>query len=263
MKAFNYLQRLVLSIIMLGAAVAAVAASPAHALTDETLNYKVMFKWGIIQKQAGRATLQLKAAPGEFVATLYARSEPWADHFYSLRDTLTSHMSHHDYLPTRYERIAHEDGTYARDVITMTQTGTLVTGHSVRYRRKKKETALTSSEITLEAEGPTVDLLSVFYYIRTIDFHSLSPGYQRVINIFSGKRKELLTIKFHGTETLDLDGVKYPTFHISFTFSDEKSSKTSDDIDTWIWANQSRIPLKLEGKLKVGKIRCLYTGSKP
>lgn len=226
----------------------------------ETLNYKVMFKWGIVQKQAGRATLQLKQQGNTFVATLFARSEPWADRFYSLRDTLTSTMSAADILPMRYERIAHEDGKYARDVITMTRQGNTVNGQSVRYRRKKDTDPVTTSTISLQADGPTVDLVSVFYYLRTINFATLTDGHSHTINIFSGKRKELLTITYHGKEDLKLNDTIYPTYRISFTFTDEKSSKTSDDIDTWIWANDTRIPLKLEGKLKVGKIRCLYTG---
>lgn len=250
--------RLLYTIIAALISVASCLATPK--LTDETLNYKVLFKWGLVQKQAGRATLKLRTSPGHFTATLYARSEPWADNFYSLRDTLISTMTAEDCLPTRYERIAHEDGKYARDVITMRRTGNLVDGHSIRYRRSKKDTGITSSEIKLKAEGPTVDLLSVFYYIRSIDFQQLTPGYKKVINIFSGKRKELLTITYHGKENLKLDGTEHPTFRISFTFTDERSSKTSDDIDTWISTDKSRIPLKLEGKLKIGKIRCLYTG---
>ena len=137
------------------------AATPPQ-FADEVLNYKVMFKWGLVNKQAGRATLSLHSEPDYFRATLYARSESWADHFYSLRDTLTSTMRRGDMLPVRYERIAHEDGKYARDVITMTINGELVTGHSVRYRRGRKTSAIGTTEIELEATGPTVDLLSVF-----------------------------------------------------------------------------------------------------
>ena len=238
------------------------AAESAKLPQSETLNYKVMFKWGLVQKQAGRATLQLIHSGNKYEATLFARSEPWADHFYSLRDTLISVMSATDFLPSHYERIAHEDGKYARDVIKITRTGNHFAGNSVRYRKRSSTAAMTSSTLSLNAEGPTVDLVSVFYYLRTINFASLIEGHKLTLNIFSGSRKELLTITYHGKEDLKLDNKVYPTYRISFAFTDESSSKTSDDIDTWIWANDSRIPLKLEGKLKVGKIRCLYTENK-
>ena len=60
--------------IILFAGVFLNAAAVTH-FEEETLNYKVMFKWGLVQKQAGRATLKLKSSPDAFVATLYARSE--------------------------------------------------------------------------------------------------------------------------------------------------------------------------------------------
>lgn len=228
---------------------------------QERLNYKVLFKWGLIHKQAGRATLTLKKSGTDFTAILYARSESWADHFYSVRDTLISTMSPNDMLPKRYERIAHEGGNYARDIISIIRSGDIFTGSSTRYRKKKKNSDIKTTNISLTAQGPTVDMLSVFYYIRTIDFKSKSQGYHNTINIFSGKRKELLKIKYIGRETIDIDGVKYDTYKLSFTFLDEKSQKSSDDIITWIWTDSSHIPLKLEGKLKIGKIRCIYIGN--
>ncbi len=36
--------------------------------------------------------------------------------------------------------------------------------------------------------------------------------------------------------------------------------KTSDDMDAWISADARRIPVRLEGKLPVGKVHCVYTG---
>ncbi|WP_289733552.1 DUF3108 domain-containing protein [Paramuribaculum intestinale] len=247
-------------IILLTALLCVALTTAAHGFTDETLNYKVMFKWGIVHKQAGRATLKLTSAPDHFKATLYARSEPWADHFYTLRDTLISIMDRTDMLPRHYERIAHEDGRFDHDIIRIQRSGDTFTATSHRIRRKKKG-AVSHSDITLKAQGPTVDLVSVFYYLRMLDFKNLKSGDSKTINIFSGKRKELLTIKYLGTEELKLDGRTYPTYRISFTFTDEKSAKTSDDIDTWIWTAPGHIPLKLEGKLKVGRIRCLYTGN--
>lgn len=229
---------------------------------NETLNYKVLFKWGLIQKQAGRATMKLNNTPNTFEATLYARSEPWADHIYSLRDTLLSTFSRHDLAPIKYQRIAHEDGKYAHDIVEFIRTGNTVVGDCTRFRRNKKNQPTNIAHTTLKAEGMTVDMLSVFYFLRTLDFKSMKEGDSHSVNIFSGKRKETLTIKFIGNESLKLDNVTYPTHRITFTFTTEGSKKSSDGIETWIWANESKIPLKLEGRLKVGKIKCLYMADK-
>lgn len=248
----------VLLILTLG-----ILKASAISLQNETLNYKVLYKWGLVQKQAGTARLTLTKQNGHYTAKLIARSDKWADKFYKLRDTLISKMDERDILPVSYERIANENGNYARDIIKIerkvgVENGT-VKGSATRIRRKKNATETTENTIELLAEGTTVDMLSAFYYIRSLDFNKMQPGYTKKINIFSGKKKELLTIKYIGNETIDLDGKKYPTYKISFIFTSDGKKKSSDDIETWIWANDRKIPLKMEGKLKVGKIRCLYT----
>ena len=34
-----------------------------------------------------------------------------------------------------------------------------------------------------------------------------------------------------------------------------------DDMEAWISADKRRIPLRLEGKLPVGKVHCIFTGA--
>ena len=80
-----------------------------------------------------------------------------------------------------------------------------------------------------------------------------------IVYTAQGKRKELLTIKYHGTQNVKVNGKNIPCYHITFMFTSDGRTKTSDDMSAWI-ATDSRIPLKLEGKLKVGKVQCFYTG---
>lgn len=227
-------------------------------LKDETLNYKVTFKWGLIQKQAGRATMTLRNTGSTMEAVLYARSEPWADKIYSLRDTLKSTMNRVDVSPIKYERIAHEDGKFSHDIVEFNHKGNIVTGKCTRYRKREKEENLRVATTELSATGMTVDMLSAFYYLRSLDFKNMKPGDSVTVNIFSGKRKERLTIRYENDESLKLDGRSYPTHHVTFMFTTDDNKKSSEGIDAWIWTEGNKIPLKLEGHLKVGKIRCLY-----
>ena len=49
----------------------------------ETLNYKVIYRWGLVNKQAGRASFKLyDHGHGQYQAIMCARTEPWADHFF-------------------------------------------------------------------------------------------------------------------------------------------------------------------------------------
>lgn len=81
------------------------------------------------------------------------------------------------------------------------------------------------------------------------------------LTIFSGKQKETLSIKFEGIDNLNFDGTERKVYHIKFMFTSKGGKKSSDDMDAWISADSKRIPLKLEGKLPVGKVHCIFTGA--
>ncbi|MCM1110766.1 MAG: DUF3108 domain-containing protein [Clostridium sp.] len=255
------LLRLLLAVVATAALVAgnAQAATSHDNLPDETLNYKVLFKWGLVNKTAGRVTLKMNRVDDNYRAILYARSEPWADKFYSLRDTLTSIMHRTTLVPRRYERIAHEGGKYVCDQIDFTQFKNEFSGECVRTRRDNETGELVSTTTSLQATGMTVDFISAFYYLRTMDFTAMLPGHAITINIFSGRRKELLRFSYRGIETLTVDGKKYNAYKVEFTFTSDGKKQTSDPVTAWVTTDERRIPLMVEGKLKVGKIRCVLT----
>lgn len=249
-------------------AAAALITVTAHALCispvkpPETLTYKVMFKWGLINKNAGSATLRLQSAPhGELKAVLTASSAPWADRIYKLRDTLVSYIDPATMQPRLYERIAHEDGKYSHDIVTFERHGNSVTGHAVKQRRKKSNQPMSVRETDLLSTGATVDMISAFYYLRSLDFNTLTPGSETEVWIFSGSKKERLRFKYIGKEQLKINDSLRPSYHVSFTFTTEGSKKSSDDIDTWLSEEKPHVPLKLQGSLPVGKIQCFLEQS--
>lgn len=238
-----------------------VAALPVFAVkfADESLDYKVKYKWGIINKQAGHANISLKNVGDEYIVQLTASSEPWADKFFEVRDTLNSIISRPDFRSKFYEKIAHEGGEYKHDTVRFGYIGSKVTGDCTRRVVKKGEERVNQS-LSLEAEGTTVDMMSAYYYMRAIPYDKWKPGQTETITIFSGKRKEDLTIKYHGIEDAKTDNKTFRCYHITFIFTSDGGRKTSDDMDAWISADSRRIPIRLEGKLPVGKVHCVYSG---
>lgn len=263
MKRIKFLLRIAaVALFAVITAVSAMASTPAPAagrinLSDETINYKVLFKWGLIHKVAGRARLEMKASGESYTASVYARSEPWADRIFMLRDTLTSVMNRTTLAPRYYRKSAHEGGKYTLDEIRFTQFDNAFHGECIRTRRDKNSGKLTTTTTRLDAQGMTVDFLSAFYYLRSLDFATMSPGNTVAINIFSGRRKETLRFHYRGLETIKINDRRQSAYKVEFTFTSDGKKETSDPVVAWVTTDASRIPLQIEGKLKVGKIRCV------
>ena len=250
------LTRMVLA-AFLAVAVAFSAAAVRADFQNEHLTYKVMYKWGLVNKQAGTATITARNNGGHLNAQLTGRSDPWADKFYRVRDTLRGLIDRDGFRSTYYEKIAHEGGENKHDVVRFVYNddGT-VTGLCER-RVEKKGKLVKDERRRLDAEGVTVDMLSAYYYMRSLPYEDWRPGHTLTINIFSGKRKEFLSIKYHGMETVSVKKKNYKCYHITFIFTSDGAKKTSDDMDAWISADARRIPIKLP----VGKVHCLYDGN--
>lgn len=238
--------------ILACAACSALAAS----LPDETINYKVMFKWGLINKQAGSVSITLKSEGDLYKSMLTARSAPWADRFYRVRDTLRCEIIRDGLQPTIYEKFAHEDSHSARDRVSYRREGDTVYG-DVSHRAYRDGKLRRQTDTTLVATGTTLDMLTAFYYMRLLPYSTWKPGTSTSLNVFSGRRKELLTIKYHGLVTIEVDDKRYDCYRITFIFTSDGKKKTSDDMSAWI-DRKTLIPIKMEGKLPVGSVRCFY-----
>jgi len=223
---------------------------------NESLRYKVLYRWGLINKTAGYATIRMTGGDGETCkAQLTAASEPWADRFYKVRDTLNATMHCADFSPVLYEKLAHEGNESKHDIVRFSRKGYTYTGDCVRKVWKKGKIFRDETR-TLTAVGTTVDMMSSFYYMRNLPFEKWPKGYTLTINIFSGKQKEKLTFKYQGTEDVECGGKKWQCYHITFIFTGDNQKKTSDNMDAWISTDEARVPLRLEGKLPVGKVQC-------
>ena len=235
---------------------------PVVSLVDETLTYDVIYKWGFINKVAGYATMSLRNDGDLYRASVYAQNAPWANSIYKLRDTLYTTMTKKGIFPVKYVYIAHEQGKYKKDELSFKRQGNMFTADVVRYKRPSADSPMSMTTTSLEAEGMTVDMLSSFFYLRTLDFENMKNGQNTTVNIFSGSKKERLTITYLGKQKVKLNGTSLQTYHINFTFT-RRGKQSSDPIDGWITADSRRIPVKVEGQLPVGKVRALYTGPNP
>lgn len=248
MKAFG---KIILAAV--GMLLAYGTASADTKFADETLNYVITYKWGLITKDSGDATLSLKNQGSKYYIKLTGKTRPWADGMFQVRDTLISVMDKTKFRPLSYTKVAHEGGKYAKDVIEYSYSGNHVSGKATKYREKKGQTK--NENLELSAAGDTFDMLSVFYWLRTIDPATLPIGQKVTATLFSGSHEETVKIWKAGEKTIKMrDGTKREAWHMKFTFTSKGGKKTSDDIDAWISKDGKRLPLEIKGSLPLGHV---------
>ena len=227
----------------------------ARDFSNETLNYEIVYHWGMIWKHAADATLSIrKTKDGGYYSQLTGKTRSWADKVYPVRDTLRCTMDA-KLRPLRYEKATHEKDYYARDVINFSYNYSHTNAHCTRYRKKG------TTSIDLSAKAQAYDMVSVFYMLRNLDYDELSRNKNYTTVIFSGKQKEYLTINYKGVESIKMrDGKKRQAHCINFRFTQQGGKESSDNITVWMATDESRIPLLLVGKLPVGEVKCYYTG---
>ena len=227
----------------------------ATALGNETLHYVISYKWGLVHKDAGEATLSLRSHGSNYQAVLTAKTKPWADKIFQVRDTLRATMTVRELRPTRYEKISHEGGKYNRDIITYTYSGGTIKANVHRTKVRNGKTKVTRKNFSTKYEAD--DMLSIFYFLRTYDYSSLPNGRSIRRVIFSGSHAEFITIRNLGQQTLKLrSGKKVTALHLRFNFTDDGGKTSSANMDTWISTKAPYVPYQLEGELPVGKVKC-------
>ena len=243
------------SFLLIAAIVTLLCSPKAEAVdfTNEALNYEIVYHWGVIWKHAGDATLSIRKSGNGYNAMLVGKTRSWADKIYPVRDTLKSTLNA-KLQPTRYQKPTHEKDYYARDVVDFARSGGKTTGKGTRYRPKKP-----TASVTLSANGDAYDMLSVFYMLRNLNFDTMAKGTKKTTSIFSGKRKETLTITFHGQKSIELrDKSKHIAHYVTFTFTTDSGKKSSDAITAYLSTDSRHIPLMIVGKLPVGEVKVYY-----
>ena len=223
-------------------------------LSNESLNYEIVYHWGLIWKHAASATLSLTDGGNHYNTSLCARTVSWADKVYKVRDTLTCRIAKQGLRPEQYVKTAHEGKHYGRDVVNYSYESNTSTANCTVVRKGKE-----TKHITLQAPGQAYDMLSVFYYLRSLNFDSMKANGSVKTTIFSGRRKENLTVTYVGEEDIELrDKSRHSSHHVKFKFTQDGKKKSSDDIHCWISTDDTHIPLMIKGSVSVGEVRVYY-----
>ncbi len=174
-----------------------------------------------------------------FKVTGTGRSLGAFDWFFKVRDRYESYIDSDAMVPWLFIRNV-EEGSY-------TKNQNVIFNHY-------KSTA-TSEKKTIKTPGHVQDLISAFYYARTIDFNNAAPGDTFLINTYLDDETFPLVIKYIGKETIKTKKGKFKCIKFKPFLLEGRVFKEKEGMVIWISDDKNRIPIRAEAEIMVGSIK--------
>ena len=100
----------------------------------------------------------------------------------------------------------------------------------------------------------TQDLLSAFYYARTLDLQNAKTGQEYVINTFFDREMYPLKIKFLGKEIVKTKLGRFSCLKFRPLVEEGRVFKEEEDMTIWISDDANKVPIRVKSNLLVGSI---------
>jgi len=212
----------------------------------EKLEYRLHY--GVIS--AGTATMQVnkldKKIRGRDVYQMvgYGKSQGAFDWFFKVRDRYETYMDINGVFPWLFVRDVNEGGYKIKQTYKFSQNKNKVDNGKGK---------------TFEAPQGVQDMLSSFYYARTIDFTNAKKD--EIFTIWSFVDDELwpLKIRFIGRSQVKVSGKKYRAMMFHPVVQEGRLFKKEEDVTVWISDDENKIPLLAEGKVLIGSVKMELT----
>lgn len=101
----------------------------------------------------------------------------------------------------------------------------------------------------------TQDMLSAFYYVRTLDLQKAKIGQSFIINTFFDKEMYPMKIKYLGKEEIETDLGEFNCLKFRPIVEQGRVFKEEEDMTIWISDDENKVPIRLETDLLIGSIK--------
>jgi hypothetical protein len=192
---------------------------------------------------AGKAEMLIPELDTVLGTTTYkvqfiVRTTPTFDFFFEVRDRYETYLDTGGIFPWRFEQHIKE-GKFTRDYSAIFDQKNLIAR-------------------TGEGDFPITqyvhDIMSAFYYARTIDFSNLNPGHRiHLQNFFKGKVNPL-DVKFLGRQKVSVAAGTFNCVIVEPMVKEGGLFKSEGRILIWMSDDELKIPVKVSTKVVIGSI---------
>ncbi len=166
------------------------------------------------------------------------------DSFFKIRDLYESYVEPTTYKPSLYKRNIYEGGYIKTEKYTFNSNRTLT---SVSKRMAKPEQTR-----TINISSNTVDVVSLIYKIRLMDFSKIKVGQAVPFTLVFDEKEYQVLIKLLGTETISAGNLgKKECYRLAIAAKTDKLKGVNKNL-IWISTDKSRIPCQIKFQIPVG-----------
>ena len=208
-----------------------------------TVGEKLTFdiKYGFVT--AGVAVMEIpkiKKIAGRDVyhISFKVNSIPSFDSFYKVRDRYETYLDVKSIFPWRFEQHVREGG-FSMDFAAFFD-----------HRRGVAKT----SKGTYEIPPNVNDIISAFYYARTLDYSQLNVGDKFELHNFYKEKVYPLAIVYKGKETIKVGAGTFDCIMVEPIIVEGGLFKTEGKIIIWLTDDELKIPVKVKTKILIGSI---------
>jgi len=216
----------------------------------ETLKYKVHY--GPIT--AGEAVIdvsnQLHTINGRptYLATVYGKTSGSFDLFIKIRDTWQSYIDTAAILPQRYVSNIEEGSYRKREVVDFNHYS-----NTAFVKKKRKKDPEKSS--THKVSDNVQDIVSGFYYLRTINFDNLQKGEKFNIKGFFDEENFEMQVTYKGRHVVNTKAGKINAIKLVPKMPKNEMFDGEDSIIVYLSDDDNKVPVMIEAKMFVGSVK--------
>lgn len=184
-----------------------------------------------------------------FKVNVFGKTAGMIDLFYKVRDNWGSYIDTSAIVPQRFYRYIRENKYRKNEIVDFNHSiDTATVG-----RLDKKTKKLVKKE-KFPVPDNIQDLISGYYYLRTMDLDKVKKGEVITIKGFFDDEIYNLQIKYLGTEELKTKLGKFNTHVMIPKMPENKLFPGKDPIKLWLSKDSNKIPLKIQANMRLGAI---------
>jgi hypothetical protein len=159
--------------------------------------------------------------------------------FYKVRDRYESYIDQDGVFPWYFVRRVRE-GNYKKDQ-----------DYTFMQDKQKVHTGKKEFKIPIGVQ----DMISSFYYARTLDFKSMKPGDKTMFKVFMDDEVYPLEIKLVGVENVKIRKGTFECLKFVPVLQEGRYFEHEEDVQFWVTNDKNRIPVLVKAKIPVGTIK--------